>query len=441
MTYAPRMALSRKDDKHSVFMKVIADLHTHSRFSRACSGQITILSMATAAKEKGLGLICTGDIFHPDWLREAKDNLESEGDGLFKSKNSSNETRFVLGAEVSTIFTSKHKYGARKIHHCILLPSFEAVEALIESLNKYGNFSSDGRPTLMMSAAQLVEELFKAESNAFIFPAHAWTPYFGVLGSISGFDSIKDAYENQEKHIYALETGLSSDPLLNWRVSALDKYTLLSSSDMHSLGNMGRESNIFDLEELSYNSLINAIKGRDKNKFNKTVEFYPEEGKYHYDGHRECQYSVNPETSNIRTCKVCGKPLVIGVLHRVNDLADRPSGFVPQNAIPFIHMVPLAEVIAYSLRKSKYSMAVKSLYSSILSKFGTEFNTLTDASIDDIKGINEEVAQAIDNVRNNRIKITPGYAGVYGKLDLLGREKTNRNTKAINQKSLSDFRT
>jgi uncharacterized protein (TIGR00375 family) len=415
-------------------MQIVADLHTHSRFARACSAQITIGTMASAAKSKGIGLLSTGDILHPEWRNEVKRDLEEGGNGLFYPRSGDRSVAFVLGAEVCTI--SYHKGAAKKVHHCILLPRMESADALADALKRYGNMQSDGRPILMMSSAELVENLFRAEQNAFVFPAHAWTPYFGVLGAMSGFNSIKEAYEDQEQRIHALETGLSSSPDMNWRISALDKYALVSGSDMHSLGNMGREACVFDMQTPSYREMINAITDKDVGRFKRTVEFYPEEGKYHYDGHRECGFSVNP-ASGITKCRVCGKPLVIGVLHRVNDLADRPVGFVPKNAIPFTSSVPLLEVLAYVLKKTKYSVAANEAYSRLVEAFGTEMKVLTEASPEAIKEVaDEDVAQAIENVRSGRIRMEPGYAGVYGKLDLLSRGRSTQNTVSTRQRSL-----
>ncbi len=419
--------------------RIIADLHVHSRFAMACSGAINTVSMEQAAREKGLGVIGTGDFLHPKWLEEMKSTLVRDGDsGLFVLKGSTGGTRFVLSDEICTIDVVNG--FAKRIHHCVLLPSFEAVEALADSLKGYGSLGSDGRPILSIGAAQLVEEVFKVDGRAFVFPAHIWTPYFGVLGARSGFNSIKEAYGDQEKHIHAVETGLSSDPAMNWRVSELDKYALISNSDMHSLGNMGRESNVFDIEgELTYDKIINAITDRDANKLKMTVEFYPEEGRYHYDGHRDCKFSVNPEVGNTTVCRVCGKPLVIGVLHRVNDLADRPLGFMPKGAVPYVHQVPLAEVIAYSMRTTKYSPKVRAAYSRLIERFHDEFSVLAEAKPDEIaEASSEEIADCIDNVRHERISIKPGYAGVYGELDLLGRSRSPA-VNPISQKSLFEF--
>ena len=405
-------------------MKVIADFHTHSRFAMACSQNITLNGMESAAIEKGISLISTGDFLHGSWLKEISANLEEgDGKGLFKLKGSNTGVKFILSGEVCTIFNASDK-TLKKIHNCIALPSIDSVKALREVLLKRGILDSDGRPILSMSAAELVEIVFGIDNDALVFPAHAWTPYFGVLGSISGFNSIKDAYEDQEKHIFALETGLSSDPPMNWCVSELDKYTLLSNSDMHSLPKMGREANVLELEKnFDYRTVISAIHDRDGKRFKGTIEFYPEEGKYHYDGHKNCQFSTAPG-SGITACPVCGKKLVVGVLHRVLDLADRELGFRPNNAPSFTYIVPLREILAYALRKSVYSPIIDEEYSKLIGHFGTEFNVLIDAKIEEIaQQSSEDVAQAVKNVRENKIHIEPGYAGIFGELDLLGRKK------------------
>lgn len=413
----------------------------HSRFARACSGAINTVSMEKTAQEKGLGVIGTGDFLHPEWLKELKSTLAQDGDsGLFLLKGSAGGTRFVLSDEICTVESVNG--SSKRIHHCVLLPSFDAVDALAESLKRYGSLGSDGRPILSMGAAHLVEEVFKASKDAFVFPAHAWTPYFGVLGAMSGFSSVKEAYGDQAKRIQALETGLSSDPAMNWRVSELDRYALVSNSDMHSLGNMGRESNVLEIDgRVTYAKMVDAITNREEKGFRMTVEFYPEEGKYHYDGHRECGFSVNPEADSTRSCRVCGKPLVVGVLHRVNDLADREPGYKPKNAVPYIHAVPLLEVIAYALKKTKYSAGVRSAYEALIGRFHDEFDILTAARPEEIAEVaGDGIAQSIDNVRHERIRIKPGYAGVYGELDLLGRNR-NSEAKPISQKSLFEFPT
>ena len=405
----------------------------------ACSSAITIRGMEISAVEKGISLIGTGDFTHGAWLSELKDNLESDKDtGLFRIKNSDSNVRFILSGEVSTIFTGNDK-KVKKIHHIITFPDFGSLDSLRDILKKYGSLESDGRPQLSMSAAALVEEVFKISNDAFVFPAHAWTPYFGVFGSLSGFDSMKDAYEDQEKHIFALETGLSSDPPMNWRISALDKYALLSNSDMHSLPKLGREANVFEIEpdKFNYKNIIEIIKKKDGKHLKRTIEFYPEEGKYHFDGHKDCKFSVDPSNSSISVCKICGKKLVIGVMHRINDLADRPVGFVPKDSIPYVNLVPLIEVIAYSMRKNTYSPSVNAQYIKLLEKVGKEFDILMNVDLEAIKeNSSEEIAQAVGNVRNNKITIIPGYAGVFGEIDLLNREKPKDNK--IRQKGLFD---
>jgi uncharacterized protein (TIGR00375 family) len=419
-------------------MRVVADLHVHSRFAMACSNAINPESMEFTAREKGINVIGTGDVLHPAWLKELESKLESEGNGLYKLKGVDSFVRFIPSVEVSTIFEGDDK-SIKKIHNCILLPSLDDAKMLSEELKAYGSMDSDGRPQLQMRASELVDKVLGVNKNAFVFPAHLWTPYFGALGAMSGFNSIKEAYEDREKDIHAYESGLSSDPKMNWRISELDKYTLISNSDMHSLPNMGRESNVFELEKLSYDSIIKAIVEKDVKKFEQTVEYYPEEGKYHYDGHRECHYSVNPEESKSSVCKVCGKKLVIGVLHRIDDLADRPVGFIPKNHIPYTHAVPLLEIISYATKKTRYTSFVREQYAKLIERFGDELDILTKAKIDDIEEIaGSDIAECIDNVRNDRITIKPGYAGVFGELDLLSRDK-NIKPQITNQKSMSDF--
>lgn len=419
---------------------IISDFHVHSRFAMACSKYITITSLGETAQTKGINLIGTGDILHKDWLAEAEKYLEEIGStGLFRLKNSSIKTKFILSSEVSTIFTDNGK--VRKIHNCLLLPNIDSAKNLRDRLSKYGSMDSDGRPILSTSAANFVEELFSTEKNAFVFPAHIWTPYFGALGSISGFDSIKDAYKEQEKHIHAIETGLSSDPPMNWLISELDKYSLISNSDMHSLMNMGREANVLniELENATYKSVIESIKNKSEKRLNSTIEFYPEEGKYHYDGHRDCHFSADPISQNIKACRICGKPLVRGVLNRVMALSDRPIGYTPKAHIPYTHIVPLMEIIAYSLKRGKYTKTVKEMYDSLIKEFTTEFSILIDVNTDAIAQIsNKEIADSIINMRNENIKIKPGYAGVFGSVDLLPDRYTGTATNQ-SQKGLSDF--
>ncbi len=405
----------------------------------ACSQSITVEGIERACLEKGINLIGTGDFAHPVWLKELRQSLEPAEQGLFKVKNSNSGVRFILSEEVSTVFERNGR--SKRIHNCILLPSFEAVDVLNERLAKHGDLKSDGRPQVSISCAELVEDTFKSESNAFLFPAHAWTPYFGALGNF-GFDSMKDAYEDQEKHIHALEMGLSSDSPMNWRISALDKYALLSNSDMHSLPKIGREMNEFEIEEskLSYNAIIGAIKDKDKKIFKRNIEYFAEHGKYHFDGHRQCVVSVDPDKYKITNCPTCGKKLVVGVMHRINDLSDRPPGQMPKSGIPFTYAIPLIDIIGYVLKKNPVSVGVDKIYRQLIQSLGTEFDVLINADIDAIKekSGNEEIGKAIQNVRENRVNIIPGYAGVFGIIDPLNRN-VSRTASDWKQKGLAQF--
>ncbi len=425
-----------------VGMKVIADFHVHSRYSMACSKTITIKGLGAEAGGKGINLIGTGDFTHPLWMEEIKESLvPGEEDGVFKVKGMESGASFVLSSEVSTI--SRDSGKVRKVHHCILASGIGPAESINAGLKRYGNLRSDGRPTLLMSPAELAGLVFDSDSDAFLFPAHIWTPYFGVLGSISGFDSIDEAYGDMAKRVYALETGLSSDPKMNWRVSSLDRFTLISNSDMHSLFKLGREANIFEMERPSYSRAIKAIKEKDAAVFKGTIEFYPEEGKYHNDGHRGCGFSADPGKGKAELCPVCGNPPVIGVMHRINDLADRAPGFVPEGRPPYVNIVPLAEVISHAIGKGQYSSSVSAIYGRLLRRFGTEFAVLMEADTETISKESERsIGDSIYNMRHKKVRITAGYDGVYGRIDLLeaGNPPSIRKGKAVrNQKGLAEF--
>ncbi len=419
-------------------MEIIADLHIHSPYAMACSKNITLEAINNSAVDKGIRVIGTGDFTHPRWMHEIKDKLVEGKHGLYRLKGYEAKTDFILTSEVSTIFTKGARQ--RKIHNCILAPSIEVVEQVNAALKRFGSLESDGRPQLGMSAAELVEILHGIDKRIIVFPAHAWTPWFGVFGSLSGFDSMKDAYEDQEMHIHALETGLSSDPIMNWRISSLDKYTLLSNSDAHSVQKIGREANVFDIPEdkLSYGEISNAIIGKDVKKIKMTVEFYPEEGKYHFDGHRNCSFSSSPERSAKynNVCPVCGKRLTLGVLHRINELADRPEGYIPANAIPYVHAVPLIEVLSYMMKKPETAVGVKGAYMKLIERFGSEFNVLLKSDINSIGNVDKELGQAIRRIRDEEVNLIPGYDGIFGIVDIMNREKPK---KIATQKSISDY--
>lgn len=396
-------------------MEYLADLHIHSRHARACSDQLTLENMDATASEKGITLLGTGDFTHPLWLNSIKSSLSGDN-GIYSLKNSKNGTKFVLSSEVCTIFEDKSQ-KSRRIHHCMLAPSTSVAEQINNQLSAYGDLSSDGRPILNLPPDRLVKIVSGISKDVFIYPAHIWTPWYGVLGAFSGFNSIKDAYGDQAVHIHAIEMGLSSDLLMNWRVSRLDEYTLLAGSDAHSLPKIGREAIIIDGNELSYGMLIDALKA---NRIKKIIKFYPEAGKYHYDGHRNCGISLAPEQAAKYNgmCPKCGKRLTKGVLHRVDELADRTSGYVPNGAVPYVHSVQLLEIIAYVMKKSPYSPHVKRAYSDMISKFGPEFDILLNVDIDRIKHEKADIGAAIERIRSNKIRLIPGYDGVFGTIDI-----------------------
>jgi uncharacterized protein (TIGR00375 family) len=404
-------------------MKFVADFHLHSKYSRATSQQINFENLNKFAKIKGISVLGTGDFTHPIWLKEIKDNLEEAEPGLLKLKNSNSETRFILTTEVSCVYFKKGKQ--RKIHLILFSPSIELCEKINNRLNLFGNLNSDGRPTLSLDAKELLKIVLDVSENCLVVPAHMWTPWYSLFGSKSGFDSIEECFEDYSKYIFAGETGLSSDPPMNWRLSALDKITLISCSDAHSLPKIGREANVFDCE-LSYFEIVKAIKEKDRNKFLYTIEFYPEEGKYHYDGHRNCGVSLSPkETKKYNgICPVCKKPLTVGVLNRVEQLADRPEGFKPENAIPFKSLIPLSEIIADVLGKSEGSVEVEKEYYKLIEKFENEFNVLINASRSDLEAVTlPEIAEGIIRAREGKVFIEPGYDGVYGKIKIFQKEE------------------
>jgi len=402
--------------------------------------------ISEGAKIKGINLVGTGDFSHPAWLKELKEKLEPVDDtGFFEY----NGVYFSLTNEVATYFEYEGKI--KRVHHVIHAPSFEVVEQINEKLSKYGDLSVDGRPILKMSAPELVEILMEISKDILVYPAHGWTPWMSCLGSRSGFDSVDECYQDQVKNISALETGLSSNPPMNWRVSSLDKFTLLSNSDSHSPHpwRLGREANVFELKKFSYWEILNAIKNKDKKRFLFTIEVPPEYGKYHWDGHRLCGISLHPrdaiKLSNV--CPKCRKKLTIGVLHRVEELADRPEGYVPKDAIPYKTLLPLYEIISFATGINQlYSKRVLEEQNKLISKFGNELNVLLNIPKEElIKVTSEKIAEAIIKVREGKVKYIPGFDGIYGKLifneDELRRfEKKQRKIKVRKQKSLLDFK-
>jgi uncharacterized protein (TIGR00375 family) len=390
---------------------------------------MTVKEIARYAKIKGLQVLGTGDFTHPMWLKEIRETLTQNGDsGLFKVVNDPQLTvNFMLTTEVCTIFDYKGKN--RKVHHVIFAPSLDNVEQINEVLAKYGNLRSDGRPILSLSAPQLVEEVMQISTENVVIPAHAWTPWFGVFGSFSGFDSIDDCYQDMTRYIHALETGLSSDPPMNWRLSDLDRFTLVSNSDCHSFWpwRMGREANVFNLEQGSYKEITDAIQTKDVHRFVFTVETDPAYGKYHWSGHRNCNISMSAEDARKHNdvCPVCGKKLTEGVEQRVEELADRSPSFKVAGSPGFMRLMPLHEIIAAVIGSASPStQAVWKIYNPLISKFGDEYSVLIDAPRDSLADtVDPMVADAIVKVREGKVRVIPGYDGVYGKLVLSSADK------------------
>ncbi len=404
-------------------MKYIGDFHIHSKYARATSQDMNLENLDIWAKKKGIQVISAGDFTHPAWFQELKQKLEPAAQGLFKVKNNSSGTFFILTTEISCIYSKNGK--VRKVHLLVFAPSLEAVKTINDKLSLRGNLASDGRPIIGIDAKDVLKIALNASPDCMVIPSHIWTPWFAVFGSKSGFDSLEECFDDYTKHIYAVETGLSSDPAMNWRFSGLDKVALISNSDSHSLQKIGREVNVFDAD-LSYQGIADAIRTKDPKKFLCTVEFFPEEGKYHYDGHRLCQVSLTPAQSKERNniCPKCGKPLTIGVLSRVEELADRPEGFVPENSIPFKSLVPLDEIIGQAFGVGVHSLRVQKEYEGLLANLGNEFRVLLDASVSDLREATlPEVAEAISCVREGKIRIEPGYDGEYGKIKIFGEHE------------------
>lgn len=437
-------------------MQYIADFHIHSKYSRATSKDTDVDNLAKWAKIKGINVLGTGDFTHPIWLKELKEKLEPAEPGLFQLKspaqgwsasggktqnNNHNGIKFILTTEISSIYSKNGK--TRKIHNIIFAPSFEAVEKINTHLGWIGNLKSDGRPILGLDAKELAKIVLNTSSDCLIIPAHAWTPWFSIFGSFSGFDSIEECFEEYTKYIYSIETGLSSDPEMNWRLSALDNITLISNSDAHSPAKIGREANVFQGEKIDYNLIEEAIKiggrpvirqddGSSSLRLVRTIEFFPEEGKYHWDGHRNCETSLSPEESlkYNNLCPRCGKPLTIGVLNRVYQLADRKAGEKPQTAVPFVRLIPLSEIIADVLGLGVGTKGVEAHYKPLIKTFGNEFKVLLEAKKEEIAAASlSEIAEGIERVRQGNISVQPGYDGEFGKISIF--KNNEERPKAI----------
>ncbi len=414
--------------------RIIADLQIHSKYARAVSPKMVLEELDRWADDKGIRVMGTGDFTHPLWFAEIREKLEPAEPGLFvlkkeyklpTMKGTMAETRFMLTSEISNVYTRGGR--GRRVHNLIWAPSIEAAATLNARLSFVGNLMSDGRPILGLDSEELLKMCLDADPDMVLIPAHAWTPWFSVFGSMSGFDTLEECYGEHTKHIFAIETGLSSDPAMNWRLSQLDTVAIVSNSDSHSLEKIGREANAFDCA-FSYAGIIAAIRSSipgakkdGRNSFSYTIEFFPEEGKYHYDGHRACAVSWTPSETRMHggICIVCGRKVTVGVMNRMDALADRPEGYRDPRRTPFKSIIPLHEVIRDALHVGKTSKKIGEAYGNLIRAFGSEFGILLDVPIADIAGAGwPEVARAIGCVREGKVAIVPGYDGEFGHISI-----------------------
>ncbi|HNT30190.1 MAG TPA: endonuclease Q family protein [bacterium] len=434
-------------------MHIAADLHIHSRYSRATSKGLDVAELACWARRKGVSILGTGDFTHPAWREEIRSKLIEDGSGLLRLRPGSalpthqtdtsqigmfghaeaqersdadfivSDVRFLLSSELSTIYS--HNGKTRKIHHVFLAPDLATADAISEALiKKKANIFSDGRPILGLTSEELCDLVFSINPDCQLIPAHIWTPWFSVFGSKSGYDSLEECYGSFTKKILALETGLSSDPPMNWRWSYLDGYTLVSNSDAHSANKIARECNVFEVAagaDLSYRMLADMIQTGDPDVFRYSVEFYPEEGKYHWDGHRACQVRWKPEetAAHAGICPVCGQEVTIGVSNRVNELADRPEGYTPTKRVPVKHVVPLEEILASVLESGRTSKKVQGVYDALVDEIGSELAVLISTDVQEISAFSgERIGRAVELMRQGKVNVNPGYDGEFGRVEV-----------------------
>lgn len=397
------------------------DMHIHSKYSKATSADMTLENIAFCAKLKGLNIVGTGDCTHPKWLRELKKKLVEAYPGLYVLKNEKNleqATLFLIQGEVNTVY--RDGGAVKKIHHVMLFPDFDAVEQVCDALKHIGDLNSDGRPLLECASPELVEILKSVSNDIEVFPAHVWTPHFSIFGT-HGYTSVEECYKDKANEIHALETGLSSNPLMNWRVSRNDHYTLVSNSDSHSYypWRLGREANFILLEKMSYKSILDAIRKKGRSRIIFTIETHPEYGKYHYPGHRGCSFYADPDKyfKLKGICPVCNRRLTPGVETHIEELADRPKGVRPRDASDYVHLIPLSEIIGYVYSIKPDSKKAWNIYYALIRKFGNEYRILLETHISEIGRYDEKLAYAIRMIREDRVKIRPGYDGVYGEIE------------------------
>lgn len=414
-----------------------ADFHIHSRFSRATSKDLNLEQLTLWAQLKGISVIGTGDCLHPVWLKELKEKLEPAEEGLFRLKKKcmtkiadqvpkacQADVRFMLSTEIANIYKKMDK--VRKVHNVVFAPGFDAVEKMRAKLDKIGNLKSDGRPILGLDSKNLLEIVLESDDLSFLVPAHIWTPWFSVLGSKGGFDSIDECFDELTQHIFAVETGLSSDPPMNWRLSQLDRFVMMSNSDAHSAQKLGRESTIFDAD-ISYPAMYHAMKNNTKELVG-TVEFFPEEGKYHYDGHRACDCRLHPKETiaSKGLCPVCNRPVTVGVMARVEELADYDDGRKSPKWRPYYSLIPLPEIVAEARGVGVNSKSVQAVFMQMLNDLGNEMYILREAPLKDIKRhAGTLIAEGIRRVREGKVDIAAGYDGEYGEINIFSDEERN----------------
>lgn len=419
-------------------MQFIGDFHIHSHFSIATSKQLVPEHLDHWAGIKGIRVIGTGDFTHPGWLSELRGKIEPAESGLFRLKKEyrtakpeppgrpEREIRFLLTAEISSIYKKKGK--VRKVHNVIFAPDFETVEKIARRLGQIGNITSDGRPILGLDSHDLLEIALNASPDVLFVPAHIWTPWFSALGDKSGFDSIEECFDDLAGHIHVVETGLSSDPPMNWLCSSLDRYTLISNSDAHSPDKLGRNANWFDTD-LSYAHITNALKTANPGNALGTIDLYPQEGKYHYDGHRKCGVCWHPSETlrNEGICPVCGKKVTIGVLNRVMQLADREKSTQHAKRLPCRHIIPLREILSEMLRCGAAGKKVGRAYDDLIRKAGSEFDILLHLPVDEVRKLGDEtLGEAIRRMRAGEVIITEGYDGEYGNIRVFAEHERDR---------------
>ena len=427
-------------------MKFIADIHIHSKYSRATAKNLDFEHLYRTAQIKGISVVGTGDFTHPAWFEEIETKLEENEPGLFSLKKEiadeldkavpekcRGQVRFMLQAEISNIY--KKDGRVRKNHNLIYFPDLSSVRRFNAKLDTIGNIRSDGRPILGMDAADLLSLMLDINDQGFFVPAHIWTPWFSLFGSKSGFDSLDECFGSLKKYIFAAETGLSSDPPMNWRVKELDQVSLISNSDAHSPGYLGRNANVFNTE-LSFNHIRQALETHDLNAYLGTLDMHPHQGKYHYDGHRKCNIALNPaETAELDDiCPECGRKLTLGVLNRVRELASRPEGYTPENRHGFRHIIPLTDILSEIFGVGPKTKRVSQAFQKAVESLGPELLILRDKSLDDIdKAGIPLLAEAIHRMREGRIQIEPGYDGKYGKVGIFSQAEKQ---SLIGEKSL-----